>query len=71
MSSTKPAAPVTPIIERGSRIDWWFHQSTATAVTRNVGTQIMKPPKVGVPAFVLWEAGWSSEMLFPTLRLCR
>ena len=37
----------------------------AMAVTIRVGTQMMNPPKVGVPAFSWWEAGWSSLIALP------
>ena len=64
-SSTNPAAPVIPIIASGSRMDLCSRQSTAIAVTMNVGTQMMKPPNVGVPAFTWCDSGWYSPMLFP------
>ena len=65
-SSTKPAAPVMPIMAIGRRIDRCRHQSTATAVTITAGTQMMKPPNVGVPVFTWCEAGWYSLVTLPT-----
>ena len=61
----KPIAPVAAIIPSGSKMERWSSQSIAIAVTISVGTQMMSPPKVGVPAFDWWDAGWSSLIALP------